>query len=335
MVVFARPCHNVHAMSKPSDPPRPCHVIAGPLGVGKTTAIIQYVQRHADRQRVAVLVNDFGDVGLDGAIIGGAVGLGFDTQTQIVSIPGGCICCVAADGLVNGLVKVAELPDIDRVMIEPSGLAMPHQIIDLLRQLVDTYPLDLRPVILLMDAGKFHSGWTSEMPYFRNMIDAADVLVANRTDMVDDAAVAEIRHWAQQLYPPKLRFIATHHGQIPDDVFDLVGAPQAKPVDHHHHDHDVKPDQTGGRTWDASIVFDRDALLAAINSLMDEQPLLRLKSIFRTDNGWEQIEYARGQLDRRATGYRRDSRIDWITEQPVDTAMQAWAASLEQCRAAD
>lgn len=305
----------------------PCHIIAGPLGVGKTTAIIDYVRRHADRERVAVLVNDFGDVGLDGAIIGGAIGTGYDSKTQIVSIPGGCICCIAADGLVQGLAQVAELADIDRIMIEPSGLAMPHQIIDLLRQLAEIHPLQLRPVILLMDASKFHSGWTSEVPYFRNMIDAADILVANRTDLVKHDEVEKIRAWAQELDPPKLRFIATHHGHIPDELFEMTAelTLDAAPLDH---DHDVVAGQSGGRVWDANVVFDHDKLVEAIASLVENQPLLRLKSIFNTTKGWQRIEFARGQLDRQTTGYRRDNRIEWITQTPAAQAMQRWVESL-------
>jgi G3E family GTPase len=298
---------------------RPCHVIAGPLGVGKTTAVIDYVRRHAGLQRVAVLVNDFGQMGLDGAIVGGAVGTGLDSGCEIVTIPGGCICCVAAEGLINGIMKLAQLEDIDRILIEPSGLAMPHQIIDLLRQLQDDGRLEVRPVITMLDASKFHAGWTSEMPYFRNMVDAADILIANRSDLADAGTIEKFRQWADGLYPPKLRFIVTQFGQIPDDVFELAGQPMAAPLPHdHHHEHDVNPDQTGGKCWDASVVFDNESLLGEIKTLTDNGNILRLKSIFNTNKGWQVIEYARGELTNGPTGYRRDSRIDWITKTPAN-----------------
>lgn len=317
-------------MQSSSETPRSCHVIAGPLGVGKTTAIIDYVRRHAGRQRVAVLVNDFGQMGLDGAIVGGAVGTGLDSGCEIVTIPGGCICCVAAEGLIGGIMKLADLDDIDRILIEPSGLAMPHQIIDLLRQLSEDGRLDVRPVITLMDATKFHAGWTSEMPYFQNMVDAADFLVANRSDQADSETIEKIRGWAEQLYPPKLRFIVTQFGELPDDVFEVTGEPAATRQPHeHHHGHDVSPDQTGGRRWERAIVFDRDDLMDSIQSLIDDGQLLRLKSIFNTDKGWQVIEVARGELSCRPTGYRRDSRIDWITTEPANEQINQRFDALE------
>jgi G3E family GTPase len=315
--------------------PRPCHVIAGPLGVGKTTAIIDYVRRHAPDRRVAVLVNDFGELGLDGAIIEGAVEEANTGPLRIVSIPGGCICCVAADGLIRGLAEVAQMPDIDRIMIEPSGLAMPHQIIDLLRQPSQSRVLTLRPVILMMDASNFHGGWRSEMPYFRNMVESADILVANRTDLAEAQTVVQLRDWAAGLYPPKLCFIATEYGRIPDEVFELTDAPRQLEAATLDHQHDVTAEQTGSRSWHASIVFKSKPLFEAIESCAQAQLLLRLKAIFHTDRGWERIEYARGNVDRHSTAYRHDSRIEWIAQDARNDEIEQWATSLELLRVAE
>src|SRR5690606_14091856 len=101
--------------------PLPVHLICGPLGVGKTTAILDRLQRTRGSEFTAVLVNDFGPVGLDGPIIESA--LGAEAKVDVKMVPGGCVCCTAAAYLTQALAEVARRPGLDRLLIEPSGLA--------------------------------------------------------------------------------------------------------------------------------------------------------------------------------------------------------------------
>lgn len=303
-----------------------CHVIVGPLGVGKTTAIIDYLRRHVDQQRVAVLVNDFGPVGLDGAIIKDGVGRGVDdTGPPVVSIPGGCICCAAAEGLIAGLRKVAELPDIDRIIIEPSGLAAPAEVIDLLRQMAGELGLEVRPVIVLLDVATAERRYASGMPYFTRMVEAADILIGHRADRAGDEQIDSFLHWANQLHPPPLHVGHASFGKLDDVLFEMTGGTRSHdaPAAHDHerggHEHRESP---GGLQWPADVIFDQTALLEALDTLAEQtsatgaadQPIQveRLKGVFHTNRGWQLMEIASGQVHCRPCDCRLDNRVDWI-----------------------
>src|SRR5690349_4024282 len=121
----------------------PVHLIAGPLGIGKTTAIISYLQRQAGREFVAVLVNDFGPVGLDAAIMEGALAQDASANTAIKMLPGGCVCCTSAAGLLSAFEELSVLPRVDRIIIEPSGLSLVGDTLDLVASVADRFSLEL------------------------------------------------------------------------------------------------------------------------------------------------------------------------------------------------
>jgi G3E family GTPase len=310
----------------PRDHPLPVHLVAGPLGVGKTTAILSYVERHAGREHVAVLVNDFGPIGMDGAIMQGAIGRVVGDQMKVLTIPGGCLCCASADALATGLPRLTQLPGVTRVIIEPSGIAMPAQVVDLARSLADEHHLDIRPSIVLLDVAEFAAETAQRMPYYRRLVEAADVLVGNRADKASASAVNNFRGWAERLDPPKLRVITTTMGELPDAVFELRADAAAPPRHAHEHDHHHADDRhAGGQTWDASTVF----RLSTLRELLRDAALERFKGIFHTDAGWKLLEQARGELTERFTDHRRDNRADWIAEE--QHAPDDLAARLDQC----
>lgn len=303
-----------------SRPPIPLHILAGPLGVGKTTAILSYVERNAGREHVAVLVNDFGPVGLDGAIMQGTAGRVAGDQMKVLTIPGGCMCCASADALTTGLPRLAQLPGVTRIIIEPSGIAMPAQVVDLVRAMAGELNLDVRPTIVLLDLGEFASETAERMPYYRRLVESADVLVGNRRDRASDKAISRFEDWAKRLDPPKLRTLTTTMGELPDALFELPGSDGRAPEqtdrahDHEHaHEHDADARRAGGRTWPPGQAFN----LAALRTTIDALPVTRFKGIFHTDAGWKLIELARGERHERFTEHRRDNRCDWITPPEV------------------
>jgi len=304
----------------------PVHIVAGPLGVGKTTAILRYVQRQAGREHVAVLVNDYGPVGMDGSILGGSPG---GAGMELLSIPGGCLCCASADALAAGIPKLASLPGVTRIIIEPSGLAMPAQVVDLLRRLAAGHALDVRPTIVLIDAAEFRAELAEHMPYYRRLVESADVLVANRADKADAKAVARFEAWAAGLFPPKLRVVVTEHGELPDEVFTLQSAATpASGATTHEHTH---PLQAHGQVWPADAVFDADGVEQAIRAA---QPA-RFKGIFHTTRGWLLLQWARGELAVTPTEHRRDSRAEWIGGDTPMALPRALGASTDESELRD
>ena len=309
-----------------TESPLPCHVIAGPLGVGKTTAILDYLARHADRQRVGILVNDFGPVGLDGAILEGN-----GDGPQVTNVPGGCVCCAAAEGLVTSIQRLLTA-DIDRLIVEPSGMADPAQVLDLLRQMEGESRLELRPTIALLSASDFEPRRASQMPFFRHMADAADILVLNRCDTADAETAEAFRQWAAALEPPKMAVITTEHGHLDDALFERTLPRPAAPTAGTGHDHSrhAGAERTDALNWPRDRVFDHGRLVRALASIaeegVDDTPLTRLKGIFHTDRGWFLLQIADGTLSVRETPARRESSVEWVASATPVTGERLAAA---------
>ena len=106
----------------------PCTVVTGFLGAGKTT-LIRHVLENAGGRRLAILVNEFGDVGIDGEILKGC-GIESCPEENIVELANGCICCTVADDFVPALNQIlSRVPRVDHILIETSGLALPKPLV--------------------------------------------------------------------------------------------------------------------------------------------------------------------------------------------------------------
>ncbi len=317
----------------------PCHIVAGPLGVGKTSAILSYLREHASHQRVGVLVNDFGPVGLDSTTLQAEA-----PGTQVLNVPGGCICCTMLAELPGCIRRLISEQALDRLIIEPSGMASPAQVIDLLRSLQDELNILLHPAIVLLGAPEFDEEMFARMPFFHMFCEAADILVFNRCDQTDTSKIDRAKLWADQLDPPKLCVVTTTHGQLPAELFDLPAAsPEANetldtsPTDHrhndhvdhshhhghdddhhHHHDPSIHP---GGFILEAERCFEEEVLLVNLMRVCQQgiagNEVLRLKGVFHTSAGWQSLEIANGEISFRHSAHRRDNRMEWITKPGV------------------
>ena len=98
------------------------NLITGFLGVGKTTAVRHLLAHRPEGERWAVLVNEFGEIGVDGALLD-------DTGVAVTEVPGGCVCCVSSQAFTVGLNRLIREQRPERILIEPTGLGHPAQII--------------------------------------------------------------------------------------------------------------------------------------------------------------------------------------------------------------
>ncbi|TVR74033.1 MAG: hypothetical protein EA427_01540, partial [Spirochaetaceae bacterium] len=218
--------------------PLPCHVVAGPLGAGKTTAIISLLKRRAGRERTAVIVNDFGPVGIDQTILDGS---GTDAAVDVTPIVGGCLCCTGPMYLRQALAELSRRTDIDRIIIEPSGVAMLKTLKADLLKIAQSEPIELRPFITLIPPARITEGHYKALPFIAQLVDEADYLVANKADCASEEQLQHFRTWTSRLHSPKRGVIVTQFGDLPDELFELppeTDIAASGTLAEHEHDHD-------------------------------------------------------------------------------------------------
>ena len=151
------------------------NLITGFLGSGKTTSILHLLANKDPAEKWAVLVNEFGEVGIDGALLS-------SSGAMIKEIPGGCMCCVNGLPMQVGLNTLLRQGKPDRLLIEPTGLGHPKQILDLLTAPVYEPWIDLRATLCLLDPRQLLDDKAVANENFRDQLASADVIVANKED---------------------------------------------------------------------------------------------------------------------------------------------------------
>lgn len=240
-------------------------ILGGYLGAGKTT-LLNHILQHNAELRLALLINDFGSINIDAALIE-------SQDEQQINLSNGCVCCNLSDGFYAALETLKEMePPPDHIIVEASGVADVHN----LSQHGYTNELSLSGRIVLVDAetvrARANDKYVAET--VRRQIKAADLLVLNKTDLVSQDEADDIETWLTSFNTCPV--IRTTQGAVPLDA--LLGISSRGFEDHHHHHH---PDYA---TWQHSThrAYDRAELEYALNQVKD---LLRLKGIVRSRGG--------------------------------------------------
>ncbi|MEC7816607.1 MAG: GTP-binding protein [Pseudomonadota bacterium] len=313
-----------------SRPPIPTNLILGFLGVGKTTAILDLLRNKPEGEVWAVLVNEFGEVGIDGAIL--------ETEGAVVrEIPGGCMCCVAGLPMQIGLNQMIARAKPDRLLIEPTGLGHPSQILETLTGEHYQSVLAMGPVITLVDPRRLEDERVLENVQFRDQVAAADIIVANKTDLCSTEQIERFEQWLAPHANGRPVF-HTQHGRLRREWLD--GETSLPAVSNPHaHQHQlsaskpVEPPSLNDEPWQLvrnrgqghtsvgwrihpELRFDESALVAMA---MDER-FARFKAVVHTNEGWRILNVVEGSLSVMPAEARPLSRIELITLHSLDDA---------------
>lgn len=198
-------------MSDPADRPAPLPVtvIGGYLGSGKTT-MVNHLLRHADGRKLAVLVNEFGELPIDADLIEAE-------DENLISIAGGCVCCSYGNDLVLAMLDLAKMePRPDHVLLEASGVALPGAIAATVGILPD---YALGGVIVLADAETVQRRASDRYlgDTIHQQLADADIIVLNRTDLVAEEQHKAVSEWLATGHP-HARQVSTSRGRLPPEL---------------------------------------------------------------------------------------------------------------------
>ena len=323
----------------------PVNIITGFLGVGKTTAIKHILEKKPKNERWAVIINEFGAVSIDHTAINQQDGL------TIKEVAGGCICCTANVPMQVTLTSILRNQKPDRILIEPTGMGHPANILDLLQNKYLKDILEIRATICLVDPRRWADANVRSHETFQDQINLADVLVSNKSDLVDAALAEKFKLWAENLYPPKLLIAATTNAEIDINYLDIAPFqgrkalfPQAHAHQHHHHEDEetvipainqpIKKLSKGlgmyscGWIFSPQEIFSLPKLRQFFSSL---QGVVRAKGVFRTGKDWVFINAVDGEFSVQYIAYRRDSRIELIANYDLDWLV--FEVKLKECLA--
>ncbi|AVR05158.1 CobW family GTP-binding protein [Pluralibacter gergoviae] len=307
------------------------NLITGFLGSGKTTSILHLLANKPAHEKWAVLVNEFGEVGIDGALLA-------DSGALLKEIPGGCMCCVNGLPMQVGLNTLLRQGKPDRLLIEPTGLGHPKQILDMLTAPVYEPWLDLRATFCLLDPRQLLDEKIVEDENFRDQLAAADIIIANKTDRATPESRRAFAAWWQANGGDRRR-LETTQGNIDASLLDAPRRNTAQLSASAAHSHSHAPARglaalnlPGHQRWRRSVnsgqgyqacgwIFDADTQFDTVGLLEWARlaPVSRVKGVMRIAEGLVRIN--RQGLDLHIETQPApppDSRIELINDGEVD-----------------
>ena len=261
-------------------------LLLGFLGAGKTTLLTRILKSGVGDDRTAVIVNEFGDAGVDGAIVAGQA---LDT----IELASGCICCSLKGPLLDAIDELAETQHPDRLLIEASGVAQPADLLAALADPAIAQKIELAPVVTLVDASRYARMVASLGRFYAEQVAEADILVVNKTDLASPDAVATVVADVT-LRNPQASVICTERCDLDTDAI-LTGERGPRATITHaaarHHDHINM----------ISNVIDLKSQWhqCDINALFGRLPegVWRAKGFVRIDGRSHLVQYASGALE--------------------------------------
>ncbi|MCM2443171.1 cobalamin biosynthesis protein CobW [Agrobacterium vitis] len=291
----------------------PVTVITGFLGAGKTT-IIRNMLMNAGGKKIALIINEFGDLGVDGEVLKGC-GAETCTEDDIIELTNGCICCTVADDFVPTMQKLLArdvLPD--HIVIETSGLALPQPLVAAFNWPDIRTRVTVDGVVTVVDsaavaAGRFaddhdridaqraaddsldHESPIEEL--FEDQLTCADMIVLNKTDLLDADGLAKVRTDVTARMSRKPTLIEAKNGDVPVMVLLGIGAGSEADIDNrksHHelehealhasgeaHDHHHDHDEFDSFVVDLPQVREPDRFVDGLKTVIEAHDVLRLK----------------------------------------------------------
>ncbi|AFM24735.1 CobW family GTP-binding protein [Desulfomonile tiedjei] len=317
------------------------NVVYGFLGAGKTTFIRYMMENPPQSEKVVIIVNEFGEVGIDGLVLSGHGA----QVAEVIELPSGCICCTIASDFRRQLLDLCHRFAPDRIIVEPTGVATISQIMQILES-EDMRPLysDLN-LIHLLDASEFLSFIKSHRHFMENQIRRSRAVLLNKMDRVKPAMLDLLVSSIKEINPNAIVY-PTRFARLQDSVLKklLGSAGDRDEVTEflqefegtfvsegaHGHDHGLADQfESFGRKYSDS--FSRPCLVSFFEALRSGGygKVVRAKGIFQTPEDWIKVELASGEVHVEAAPIAEYSALSIIGQEMKPQAMDA---ALDECR---
>jgi cobalamin biosynthesis protein CobW len=279
----------------------PCTIITGFLGAGKTT-LIRHVLGHAQGRRLAVIVNEFGDVGIDGEILKGC-GDAACPEENIVELANGCLCCTVADEFVPALDTIlSRRPAVEHIVIETSGLALPKPLVQAFHWPGIRSRVTVDGVVAVVDGAAVADGRVAAdmeklarqreadpslghddpvEEVFSDQIACADLVVLNKRDLINSAALDAALAAVTGRLPRAVKVVAVSEGKIDPAVLLGLGLGVEDDIANRPTLHDLEPEHDHD-DFDSFVVAlpevaDPAVLAERIAAVADAHSVFRVK----------------------------------------------------------
>jgi len=279
----------------------PCTVVTGFLGAGKTT-LIRHILENAGDKRLALIVNEFGDVGVDGEILKGC-GVDACPEENIVELANGCICCTVADDFVPALDQIlSRTPRVDHILIETSGLALPKPLVQAFQWPSVKSRVTVDGVVAVVDGPALADGRVaSDMDalaaqraadgaldhddpieeVFEDQVACADLIILSKSDLMDAAASGKANALLNEHVARAVKVVPTTQGKVDPSVLLGLGLAVEDDIENRksHHDGmgDHEHDDFDTFVVEIPTVADPQDLAARVAKAAEEENVLRVK----------------------------------------------------------
>ena len=241
----------------------PCTIVTGFLGAGKTT-LIRHVLANAHGRRLAVIVNEFGDVGIDGEILKGC-GDAACPEDNIVELANGCLCCTVADEFVPALDAILAQDGVEHIVIETSGLALPKPLVQAFHWPAIKSRVTVDGVVVVVDGAALADGRVAHdldalarqraadnaldhddpiEEVFEDQIACADLVVLNKRDLLDEAGVDKALATIAGALPRSVKVLTVTDGKVDQALLLGLGVGTEDDIANRrtHHDDEAEHD---------------------------------------------------------------------------------------------
>lgn len=317
----------------------PTNIFTGFLGAGKTSAILHLLKQKPADERWAILVNEFGEIGVDGSLIEGQTS--HDKNIFIQEVTGGCMCCSSGLTMQVALNQLLLEAKPHRLLIEPTGLGHPIEVLQVLSNQYYKDVLSLQKIITLVDARNIVDTRYTNHEVFNQQLLIADVIVGSKLDLYSSTDKQALIDYvdSESLNPESIVFI--ENGQLPLNLLAGKALYKVQPKQHKHQSSALKKDepipesgyikainkgegfQSIGWRFSSVKIFDRARLKAFVATIK----VTRLKAVFITSEGIYSYNLTGDKVVERKLSTCNKSLIEIICKQIDD----GWEAELLHC----